>query len=39
MSAFFRKANKGTALFLYLGLGLASSYIDPERIWIGCSAD
>lgn len=26
------------ALFLYLGLGLASSYIDPYKIWIGCSA-
>ncbi|CAN7073248.1 unnamed protein product [Brassica oleracea var. botrytis] len=25
------------ALFLYLGLGLASSYIDPYKIWIGCS--
>jgi len=39
MSAFFRRANKGAALFLYLGLGLASSYIDPEKIGIGCSAD
>lgn len=34
-----RRANKGAALFLYLGLGLASSYIDPETIWIDFSAD
>lgn len=41
MSAFVlsRRANKGAALFLYLGLGLASSYIDPETIWIDFCAD
>lgn len=33
-----RRANKGSYLSLYLGLGLAS-YIDLENIWIGCSAD
>jgi len=41
MSAFVSKSqqSKGTALSLYLGLGLASSYIDLEKIFIGCSAD
>lgn len=33
-----RRANKGAALSLYLGLRLAS-YIDLENILIGCSAD
>jgi len=41
MSAFVSKSQptKGqAALSLYLGLGLAS-YIDLEKIWIGCNAD
>lgn len=40
MSVFVLKSQQreGAALFLYLGLGLASSYIDPYQIWIGCSA-
>lgn len=37
MSAFVSKS-QGAALSLYLGLGLAS-YIDLEKILIGCSAD
>lgn len=39
ISAFVSKSqqNKGAALSLYLGLGLASSYIDLEKILIGCS--
>ena len=38
MSAFVSKSQPTKALSLYLGLGLAS-YIDPEKIWIGCNAD
>lgn len=39
MSAFVSKSQqRGSPLSLYLGLGLAS-YIDLEKIFIGCSAD